>query len=177
MCVCLPACLLRCSSGWGPVAEALAALPGPAFDVLQGHDTHGAPLDRALRPQAAAHHQDAPGGPGGGGGAPQLAPSSSAAACVVEGGGGGLSGDVALVVFLGGVTAAEISALRMLAARSSQRLVVLTTQVGAARRCFESVTRHTNMPHRAMPCRATPRHWPGLSPCSPSLCYCGEGRD
>ena len=90
------------SGGWGGIEAALAALPGPTFEVLQTVDEKGLPIEK-----------NESGGGGGG----------------VIGGGGGVANEVLLVgtggvlqkkrrtvmvVFIGGVTHAEISALRFL---------------------------------------------------------------
>ncbi|KAJ9518384.1 hypothetical protein QJQ45_010290 [Haematococcus lacustris] len=152
--------------GWGPVAEALAVLPGPAFDVvqvseggslawLQEVDSEGRPVERAAQPSGPApgtptpppptaasssRGQAAPsraaGAGRGGGDASGSQPDSprgaglgrqearEGAAGVSQGG-----GEVVLVVFLGGVTFSEISALRWLSARGPHRFLVLTTKV------------------------------------------------
>lgn len=94
----------------------MSVLPGPAFDILQGTDPGtGAPIEKSVRSGAAASSSSsAASGPGYG----------------LDGVGQG-SGDVVLVVFLGGVTFSEISALRWLSQQPDfpYRFLVLTTKV------------------------------------------------
>jgi hypothetical protein len=102
------------SSG-GPVAEALALLPGPYFDVAQVHDPGtGAVVERPWGPAAAA-----------------AAEAAATAATAAGGSGGRRPKETVLVAFLGGCTATEVSALRWLSSRpnSRHRFCVLTSRV------------------------------------------------
>jgi hypothetical protein len=101
------------SSG-GPVAEALALLPGPYFDVAQVHDPGtGAVVERPWGPAAAA------------------AAEAATAAATAAGSGGRRPKETVLVAFLGGCTATEVSALRWLSSRPNarHRFCVLTSRV------------------------------------------------
>jgi hypothetical protein len=101
----------------GPVAEALALLPGPHFDVAQVHDPGtGAVVERAWGPAAAA----------------AAAEVAAIGAAATDGSGSGSgSKETVLVAFLGGCTATEISALRWLSSRpgARHRFCVLTSRV------------------------------------------------
>ena len=107
--------LLRPEVGGWRAAEcrdALRALPGPHFELRQGFDANGVPLETADE--------------GGGG-------RSSAA------GAGGASKPLALVVFLGGVTFAEVAALRFLSVRSGYDFLIAATEITSGQRLIESV--------------------------------------
>jgi hypothetical protein len=95
-------------AGWAPQAEALQALPGAHFDVLQQASSDGQVVDKPFKAPpgaAAAASGVSSGGAAGGGGA---AGAASAA---------GGEGEAVLVMFLGGCTFSEVSALRWLSSR------------------------------------------------------------
>ncbi len=120
------------------LAEALSALPGASFDITQPtHISHtpggaAAPISATDTPRQTS-------GSGAAGGGPATTAVGMAGSSASSGG-GGVSGSVisttqppqvVLVVFIGGVTYSEVSALRWLASRSnSYRFRILTSQVG-----------------------------------------------
>jgi vacuolar protein sorting-associated protein 33A len=93
--------------GWAAAEAALSALPGPHFELVQGFDDAGAPTER---------RDDSSSGSGGGGRA-----------------GGAADGrrKTVLAVFIGGVTCAEVSALRFLSRKGlvDAEFVIATTKV------------------------------------------------
>uniref|UniRef100_A0A1D2A473 Vacuolar protein sorting-associated protein 33-like protein n=1 Tax=Auxenochlorella protothecoides TaxID=3075 RepID=A0A1D2A473_AUXPR len=101
-------------SGWGGVEAALGALPGPTAELAQGVGPEGQPTTRTDR------------GPllGGGGAAPAGVDLGT-----------GARRPLVLVVYVGGVTAAEVAALRWLAAqrRVPCDFLVATTGVVSGR--------------------------------------------
>lgn len=107
------------------VMQALSLLPGAHFDIIQTVDSNGMPSERPFKAnmhQQQQHHQQArvsamrastpaasssgPGTPG----SPAIEASVVAEPC-----------EVVLVVFLGGVTYSEISALRYLQSRKDSK--------------------------------------------------------
>ncbi|GIL47101.1 hypothetical protein Vafri_4014 [Volvox africanus] len=139
-------------SSWGPLHEVIGHLPGNHFDVLQTVDSNGMPVEKPVKstwsgssgPSASSGlGPSASGGAGGGGGSgagagasvPFQGPASQAAGPAAGGGmsigGGPLQAETVLVVFIGGVTFAEISALRFLSSRPGwpYRFLVLTTKI------------------------------------------------
>lgn len=152
-------------TGWGAIAEALGALPGPHFDIVQTLDAHGLPTERPFRASAAAAAGGAAGdgaaaGTGGGGGAgPGAAADGSFGHGPGAGGGAGISstaqpsssaagssgagdarGEVIVVGFIGGVTFAEISALRFLSSCPDcpHKFLILTTKIVNGRTLLQS---------------------------------------
>ncbi|KXZ47472.1 hypothetical protein GPECTOR_35g910 [Gonium pectorale] len=144
-------------TGWGPVTEVLQQLPGNHFDALQAVDSNGMPIERPYTSSAAssssgsaAHAASNAGGAaaGAGVGAPAAGSSSAAAAGGLPGasaaagppGRGVQTTETVLVVFIGGVTFAEISALRFLSSRPEwpYRFLVLTTKIVNGRTLLQS---------------------------------------
>ena len=96
-------------SGWQGISpETLSVLPGAHFDILQGIDDQGLPTEKPYK-------------------------ASAVSSSVNEGGEESSSSqpEVVLVVFLGGVTFSEISALRFLSSLpgNRHRFIVLTTSI------------------------------------------------
>ncbi|GLC59251.1 hypothetical protein PLESTB_001466600 [Pleodorina starrii] len=134
-------------SGWGPQLEVLAHLPGSQFDVLQTVDSNGMPVEKPYKATAGASASGGLGttssisGTSGGGGVGSSgslqgtgslgAGSSAAAAASSSSGGQQQQAETVLVAFIGGVTFAEISALRFLSSRPEwpYRFLVLTTKI------------------------------------------------
>ncbi|GIL70610.1 hypothetical protein Vretimale_3719 [Volvox reticuliferus] len=137
-------------SSWGPLQEVIGHLPGNHFDVLQTVDSNGMPVEKPVKatlsgssglaasPGLGPAASGGTGGSGGGGaaasGSLQGPASQSAGPVAASGvgiGGGPLQAETVLVVFIGGVTFAEISALRFLSSRPEwpYRFVVLTTKI------------------------------------------------
>jgi hypothetical protein len=96
-------------SGWQGASESLSVLPGSHFDISQGLDEQGMPTERAFKTNQG--------------------PSVSGQSLVKEA--SSSQPEVVFVVFLGGVTFAEISALRFLSSLpgSRHKFVVLTTSL------------------------------------------------
>ncbi|MEW5312696.1 MAG: hypothetical protein WDW38_004311 [Sanguina aurantia] len=99
-------------TGWGPLSEVLLNLPGGHFDVLQTLDSRGMPTETAF-PSSPSFPQPT---------SPSLATPSNMAQ---------QGHKTVLVVFIGGVTFSEISALRFLSTRpdTPQRFLILTTKI------------------------------------------------
>jgi len=87
-------------NGWKAHDELLKILPGPKFDYTQGWDANGVPVSRTTAGDALVRS------PGHQGASKTIA-----------------------VFFVGGVTYAEVSALRFLGRRNGVNIVVLTTQI------------------------------------------------
>ncbi|PNH08906.1 Vacuolar protein sorting-associated protein 33 [Tetrabaena socialis] len=131
-------------TGWGPQAEVLQLLPGNHFDVIQGVDSSGMPVEKQFKAAASATTSSsasaagsgssgAAGASGSAGGAGQ-ASVGGALQGAANGGGGGQQQqqpETVLVAFIGGVTYSEISALRFLSSRPEwpYRFLVLTTKI------------------------------------------------
>lgn len=117
-------------NAWAALSEPLAALPGSHFDVEQVVDANGIISDRPHKPAAAAAAAAGAAAPPSGGvadgDAGAAADASSAAALAVGGG-----KETVLVVFLGGATFSEISALRFLQGRPgcNVRFLALATRL------------------------------------------------
>ena len=105
--------LLR-PEGWLGVEDALRALPGSHFELLQTFDTNGVPIEKPDEMGGNRLHSAA---------------KSS----------GGTTRRVVLVVFLGGVTFAEIAALRFLSSRSDIDFVVAATELISGDGLIESI--------------------------------------
>jgi hypothetical protein len=103
--------------GWPAAATALAALPGPAVECEQAADGEGAPVAR----------------PDPGGGAPPLSAAGGAGGGSGGAGGGGAPPErrTVMVLFIGGVTHAEVAALRFLSRSGlvNADFVIATTAV------------------------------------------------
>lgn len=114
------------------MSEALLHLPGNHFDVLQAVDNSGMPVEKPYKPPpaaAAATSTSAPASAGGAAGASALA--AAAGGSGAAGSAPGQRVETVLVVFIGGVTFSEISALRWLGSRPEwpYRFLVLTTKI------------------------------------------------
>ncbi|KAI8464581.1 MAG: Sec1-like protein [Monoraphidium minutum] len=122
-------------AGWAPLAEALAALPGPTFDAAQAVEASGQITDRPFKAGGGGGGGGAAGDAGGGDGGDAAAGGGAG-----DGGGGGGGGrETVLVVFLGGATFSELSALRFLEARPSSnvRFLALAPKVVNGRSLLE----------------------------------------
>ncbi len=100
----------------------LPLLPGIHFDIVQSVDANGMPSEqpyKAQRPQQQQQQLPPSGGPSAASSSSGPSPSGSD------------SPEVVLVVFLGGVTYAEVSALRWIEAQPASRFrfLVLTTGI------------------------------------------------
>eukprot|EP00887_Chlorella_sp_A99_P004182 scaffold23.g4182.t1 len=100
--------------GWAApdVAAAVAALPGQQFELLQTTDGAGLPVER--RDASGSHGRGAGGAPPPRAGAGGEAAAAAAAAPATAAAAGQPRPRTVLVVFIGGVTHAEVSALRFL---------------------------------------------------------------
>eukprot|EP00798_Chlamydomonas_sp_ICE-L_P015850 gene15850-21977_t len=129
------------SHSWNPVSEVLSLLPGSHFDTVQSVDANGLPVDK---PYKAGLHM---------GGAQQQASWRGSVHGSLAGGGGGgpsvgsetghtspSSSEVVLVVFIGGVTYSEISALRWMSSRPEfpHKFLILTTKIINGRTLLQS---------------------------------------
>ena len=116
--------------------QVLPLLPGTHFDIAQTVDASGMPAERAYKVHVQQQQQaGAAGGvsvpspghrPTSSGGGPPAAEAVAATAVSSPGGAAGpgqppSSHELVLVVFIGGVTYSEISALRFLASRPGSR--------------------------------------------------------
>eukprot|EP00877_Chromochloris_zofingiensis_P013688 jgi/Chrzof1/8573/Cz03g16010.t1 len=113
--------------GWGPVSDILPMLPGAQFDSLQVQEPNGQVVDKQVKPggnSATAQGQ-----------APSSAAASSSSSSDI---------DTVLVVFLGGCTFSEISALRFLSTRPEcrARFLVLTTKIINGRTLLDTFIDH-----------------------------------
>ncbi|EFJ51049.1 hypothetical protein VOLCADRAFT_103690 [Volvox carteri f. nagariensis] len=132
-------------TGWGPLQEVLVHLPGNSFDVMQTVDSNGMPVEKPFKAGANGSSGILPssglgtaasGGGGGAGVSVSLQGSGSLGAGVTGTAGVGAAAgaqhaETVLVVFIGGVTFAEISALRFLSSRPEwpYKFLVLTTKI------------------------------------------------
>lgn len=115
-------------SDQGALREVLGHLPGSQFfDVLQTVDSNGMPVEKQVPVESISKPAPGPAvniGGKGGTSAAAMRPSSVplSAGTVLE---------TVLVVFIGGVTFAEISALRLLSSRPEwpYRFLVMTTKI------------------------------------------------
>ncbi|KAG1659726.1 hypothetical protein FOA52_012266 [Chlamydomonas sp. UWO 241] len=127
--------------GWTSVAEALTLLPGSHFDIAQTVDANGMPSERPYKAHMQQQQSAGPPGPRGSAVPTAAVGTSSSAASppttsspLMGGSEGGVASEgveVVMVVFLGGVTFSEISALRYLQSRpeSKHRFLILTTSI------------------------------------------------
>jgi hypothetical protein len=116
--------------GWTSISDALASLPGSHFDTDQVVEPTGQIADRPHKPTGTGSGSAAT---AGGGGA-DAADAATAAAGSSGGAGGDAAGEgreTVLVVFLGGATFTELSALRFIQQRpdSKVRFLMLVTRV------------------------------------------------
>ncbi len=117
------------------MSEALLHLPGNHFDVLQAVDNSGMPVEKPYKPPPAATPSPAAtstsAASSAGGAAGASAPAAAAGGAGASGSASGQRVETVLVVFIGGVTFSEISALRWLSSRPEwpYRFLVLTTKV------------------------------------------------
>lgn len=116
--------------GWKPLSEVLQLLPGPHFDVSVSLDSQDQLVERPVKardagngmPRAAHNNSTTSTGAAAAGAAAQ----SSAAPAGEE-----VPKETVLVVFVGGVTFSEVSALRFLSSRPDMpyRFLVCTSKL------------------------------------------------
>eukprot|EP00955_Chlamydomonas_euryale_P039244 351335-Chlamydomonas_euryale.AAC.14 len=109
----------RLCDPWSVYVQALSLLPGSHFDILQTFDSSGMPSERPYK--AHMHQQQQHQQPLASGlrisGPARATGSSNVTGTSAAGDSSAELGEVVLVVFLGGITYSEISALRYLQSR------------------------------------------------------------
>uniref|UniRef100_A0A7S0YFR1 Sec1-like protein n=1 Tax=Polytomella parva TaxID=51329 RepID=A0A7S0YFR1_9CHLO len=148
--------------GWASQTEALQQLPGSQFDVLQTLDANGLPIDRVFKPNppSTLGYPSNPYGTASGTLSSSSSGSAAAAAAAATAAAAAAmfpsalfatspsaistnvptAKEVVLVVFIGGVTYTEVSALRLMSMQPEcpYKFVILTTKMINGRSLVQS---------------------------------------